>query len=143
MSPKPVKESKKRRKEASETTEETPRLRLKDFSTLAKELSPTKESEEIIELSDEEDSRDEAERASEERDLKRFQCQVNGFLAELYKKSNSPDEHLQSSLASKLYNESVETYRANNGTAIGIAMTREVKRLLLSCSSSSWKSEKR
>ena len=128
MSQKPAKESNKKRKEAKEMARETPRLQLRDFSTLVKEICPSEGADEIIEVHDEEDSNDDAE---EQRDLKTFEIEVHRFLADLYKKSNPPGENLSSSLGSKFYNESVESYKMNNGSAIGIAMTKEVKKAIV------------
>ena len=82
-----LKGSKKAREEARETAETTPRLRLKDFSTLAKDFSPTMD--EIIVIIEEEDSN--KERAEETRDLQKFRREVFAFLEELYRKSNLPD----------------------------------------------------
>ena len=85
---------------------------------------------EIIEILDDEDSKGEADRAAEEKDLKKFQPEVHRFLAELIRKTNPANENVPSSLGSKLYTESVESYRMNNGNAIGIAMTKEVKKAI-------------
>ena len=123
-----VKKSKKGREEARENAKEGPRLRLKDFSLLAKEFSSTED--EIIEIIEEEDSPNDLVGAQERRDLKKFKREVLGFLPELYRRSMLP-ESFSVPLGEKFYNESVEAYVMNNGTGVGISMTKEIKKSIL------------
>ena len=130
MSPEPVQESKKGRKEERVAAKTTPSLRLKDFSTLAEDFSSTKY--ENIEKIDVEDIKRRVMERKEKREMNKFQGEVLEFLAELYRKSSLPDdEQVLSSLGSKFSDESLESYILNHGTVIGISMSKEVKKSIV------------
>ena len=129
-----VKKSSRKRKLSPEperkekTYKKSPKLRLKDFSTLAKES--TEDEIKIIDISDEEDSKD--DQAKERRDLKKFLRKIRKLLAKLNRKSQFPDvdDNLLSNLVSKFFIEAVKSYKMNNeisSSSVGISMTEDVK----------------